>query len=176
MTFLFTFAVRTIRVNDMERKKIVINYTDYASIEELPADEKELLKAAQKATDNAYAPYSKFHVGAAVLLKNGEVITAANQENAAYPSGLCAERSAIFFAHSKYPDTPILKIAVTAKVNGQLTTDLTYPCGACRQVLQESQIRGGKKIKVIVGSRSTVRVLDSVECILPFAFDNLGKE
>ena len=160
----------------MERKSLVIKYTDYKSIEELPADEKALLMTAQKAADNAYAPYSKFNVGAALLLKNGEIISASNQENAAYPSGLCAERSAIFYAHSKYPLTPIVKIAVAAKVNGQLTSDLTYPCGACRQVLQESQIRGREKIKVIVGSRTTVRVLDSVEGILPFAFDNLGKE
>jgi len=159
----------------MERKNIVLTYTDYKSKEELPNEDKMLLTAAEKIADNAYAPYSKFNVGAALLLKNGEIITAANQENAAYPSGLCAERSAIFYAHSKYPHTPIIKLAVTAKVNGEITTDLTYPCGSCRQVLQESQTRGGEKIEIIVGSRTKVRVLESVECLLPFAFDNLGR-
>lgn len=163
-------------MNNMERNNLTIDYTDYESKEEMPDDEKRLVEAAQDAAERAYAPYSKFNVGAALLLKNGEVITASNQENAAYPSGLCAERTAIFYANSKYPHTPIIKIAVAAKVNGKPTTDLTYPCGACRQVLQESQIRGGEKIKIIVASNTTVRVLESVECLLPFAFDNLGKD
>ena len=159
----------------MEQKCLKIYYTDYNSANELPADERNLLIEAQKAADKAYAPYSKFSVGAALLLKNGEIISASNQENAAYPSGLCAERSAIVYAHSKFPHTPIIRIAISAKTNGEITEDLTYPCGACRQVLQESQIRGGEDIKIIIGSRTTVRVLDSVNSVLPFAFDNLKK-
>ncbi len=158
----------------MEKKCININYTEYSSKEELPAQERELLEKAIEATDGSYAPYSEFNVGAAVKMTNGEIISAANQENAAYPSGLCAERTAIFYAHAKYPQENITAIAVVAKHKGEITPGLTYPCGACRQVLSESQTRSAAPIKIIVGSATTVLVLDSVDCILPFAFDNLN--
>lgn len=160
----------------MKDKVITIKYKELSSADELSKNDCKLLETAVQAADGAYAPYSRFHVGAAVLLDNGEIISAANQENAAYPSGLCAERTAIFYAHSKYPAVPILAIAVVAKVDGKLTSTPTYPCGACRQVLNESQTRGGKPIKVIIGSTGKIEVIDSINDLLPFAFDNLPVE
>ncbi|MEG2849868.1 MAG: cytidine deaminase [Bacteroidales bacterium] len=157
----------------MKDKLITIKYKELASVNELSKEEQILFEKAIEATCGAYAPYSLFNVGAAVQLDNGEIISAANQENAAYPSGLCAERSTIFYAHSKYPNVPIVAIAIVAKVNGKLTATPTYPCGACRQVLSESQTRGKKPIKIIIGSAGKIEIIDSVNDLLPFAFDNL---
>lgn len=157
----------------MEKKCINISYTEYASIDELGTSDKLLLENAIAAADAAYAPYSSFHVGAAVQLSNGEIVSGSNQENAAYPSGLCAERTTLFYAHAKYPDAAVKSIALAAKQNGALTDRFTYPCGACRQVLHESQMRSGAPIRIIVGSATKVLVLDSVNDLLPFAFDNL---
>ncbi len=157
----------------MEKKDLNICYTEYASKAELGESDLELLDKAIQATESSYAPYSSFNVGAAVRLSNGEIVQASNQENAAYPSGLCAERTAIFYAHAKYPAEKITALAVVAKNNGKLTNGLTYPCGACRQVLYESQTRACSPIKIIVGSADRALVLDSVDDLLPFAFDNL---
>lgn len=157
----------------MEEKEIRIRYKEFNSIGELDIPDKELLQRAIDATEGAYAPYSNFHVGAAVKMDNGAVFAASNQENAAYPSGLCAERSTVFYAHSKYPDAAIVALAVVAKANGELTPLPTYPCGACRQVLYESQMRGGKPIKIIIGSAGKIQIIESVNDLLPFAFDNL---
>lgn len=157
------------------KREINIQYDEYNSVKELNQKEVELLKMAENAANNSYAPYSNFNVGAAVLMDNGEIITAANQENAAYPSGLCAERSAIFYAHSKYPDSAITAIAVTAKQNGKVTDSPATPCGSCRQVLSESQKRGGKQIEIILGGTKKILVFKSLEDILPFTFDNLYK-
>lgn len=156
----------------MERKELKISYKQYNSLTELPKDEKRLMEMAIEATAGSYSPYSTFRVGAAALMENGEIITAANQENAAYPSGMCAERSVLFYAHSKYPDIAVRALAVAAKHNGELTPQPTYPCGACRQVLYETQQRSGKPVKIIIGSSTRILVLDSVSDILPFAFDN----
>ena len=157
----------------MEKKCINISYTEYDSIDELGTSDKLLLEHAIAAADTSYAPYSSFNVGAAVQLSNGEIVSGSNQENAAYPSGLCAERTAIFYAHAKYPDAAVKAIALVAKQNGHLTESFTYPCGACRQVLHESQMRSGSPVRIIVGSATKVLVLDSVNGLLPFAFDNL---
>ncbi len=157
----------------MEKKCINISYTEYDSIDELGTSDKLLLEHAIAAADTSYAPYSSFNVGAAVQLSNGEIVSGSNQENAAYPSGLCAERTAIFYAHAKYPDAAVKAIALVAKQNGHLTESFTYPCGACRQVLHESQMRSGAPVRIIVGSATKVLVLDSVNGLLPFAFDNL---
>lgn len=159
----------------MEKKELKINYTSYKSIDELPHDERLLLNKAIEATSGSYSPYSGFSVGAAVRMASGEIISAANQENAAYPSGMCAERSALFFAHSKYPDLPVRAIAIVASHNGQITPQPTYPCGACCQVLSETQSRSGNPVKIIVGSANEILLLDSVESLLPFAFDNYPK-
>lgn len=159
----------------MKHKNITIEYKEYLNREELSQEETLLLERAAKAAEDAYAPYSNFHVGAAVLLSNGEIIAASNQENAAYPSGLCAERVAVFYAHSRYPDASILALAVTAMVNGKICEAPTYPCGACRQVLAESEQRAGTPIKVIIGGEKVIQTVEGVGSLLPFVFDNLSK-
>ena len=159
----------------MNRKSITISYSEYNSNNELPTKDKELLDVAIEATKNSYAPYSRFNVGAAVRLANGEIISASNQENAAYPSGLCAERVAIFYANSRFPDVKVEALAVTAAVNGNICENPTYPCGACRQVLAETELRSGNKIRIIIGGEKITQVIDSVEGLLPFVFDNLPK-
>ena len=157
----------------MEQKNLIIKYNEYPGNVGLQPDERELLDHAIKVAANAYAPYSKFNVGAAVRLSNGKIISASNQENAAYPSGLCAERVALFYANSSYPDAYVDSIAIVATVNGKLCNTPTYPCGACRQVMTESQMRGRKPVKIIFGSESVTQIVYSTESIMPFAFDNL---
>ena len=159
----------------MCQKSISISYKEYFRNEGLELKDKELLDRAKKASEGAYAPYSNFNVGAAVRLSNGEIIAASNQENAAYPSGLCAERVAIFYAHAKFPDASVESIAVTASVGGHICETPTYPCGACRQVLAESEMRSGSHIRVIVGGEKFTQVMDSISALLPFTFDNLPK-
>ena len=159
----------------MCQKSISISYNEYFRNEGLDLKDKELLDRAKMASEGAYAPYSNFNVGAAVRLSNGEIIAASNQENAAYPSGLCAERVAIFYAHAKFPDASVESIAVTASVGGHICETPTYPCGACRQVLAESEMRSGSPIRVIVGGEKFTQIMESISALLPFTFDNLPK-
>lgn len=159
----------------MCQKSISISYKEYFRNEGLDLKDRELLDRAKEASEAAYAPYSNFNVGAAVRLSNGEIIAASNQENAAYPSGLCAERVAIFYAHAKFPDASVESIAVTASVDGHICEAPTYPCGACRQVLAESEMRSGSPIRVIVGGEKLTQTMESISALLPFTFDNLPK-
>jgi cytidine deaminase len=156
----------------MQEKDINIQYKEYSSASELPAEYKLLMEKAGDATKSSYAPYSKFNVGAAVLMGNGEIVTGSNQENAASPSGLCAERVALFAAHHNYPSSPVKAIAIIGSQNGILTSTLTYPCAACLQVLLESQKRAGAPIAVIVGSAGKIQVMESVDALLPFSFSS----
>lgn len=156
----------------MQKKDINIGYNEYESLNELPADYRLLMEKAAEATKSSYAPYSKFNVGAAVLMGNGEIVTGSNQENAASPSGLCAERVALFAAHHNYPSSPVKAIAIIGSQNGILTSTLTYPCAACLQVMLESQKRAGAPIAVIVGSAEKIQVMESVDALLPFSFSN----
>ncbi len=157
----------------MIEKTLEIKYREYASAEELEAADKELLEAAKVALAGSYAPYSNFNVGAAVRLGSGLIIRGANQENSAYPSGLCAERTAMFSAASRYPDQPIVALALIAAQNGVLQPAPTYPCGACRQVMAQYQQKAGRPMRIIVGSGSAVQVFDGVESILPFIFTDI---
>ena len=157
----------------MQQKNVMLNYREYETIEELPLPDKSLLQEAINATASSYAPYSNFNVGAAVRMSNGKIVTGSNQENAASPSGLCAERVAIFSAHHQYPAQGIEAIAIAAKQNGKLTIELTYPCAACIQVMVESAKRSGKLLKIIVGSAERIQVFDSVYDLLPFSFANI---
>ncbi len=159
----------------MNQKSISISYKEYTSNEGLDSRDMELLERAQLAAKGSYAPYSNFNVGAAVRLSNGEIVAASNQENAAYPSGLCAERVAIFYAHARFPEASVEAIAVTASVDGHICETPTYPCGACRQVLAESEMRAGRPIKVIIGGEKFTQVMESIRSLLPFTFDNLPK-
>lgn len=155
----------------MSEKVININYREYESEDMLPLEYRELLKDAKDAADCAYAPYSNFNVGAAVKMSNGIVVTGSNQENAAYPSGLCAERVALFHAHHSFPHNAVEAIAIIAKdKKGNLTPELTVPCAACIQVLVESEKRGKSQIAIIIGSATKVVTVDSVENLIPFSF------
>lgn len=133
-----------------------------------PSDDQKLLNEAEKAMHNAYAPYSQFKVGAAVLLENGKVFTGNNQENAAYPSGLCAERVAIMYAASQYPNIAIKTVAVICETK---SNDPITPCGACRQVIAEYEQLSGKKIRMVLGTPGgKVYVAQGIETFLPFMF------
>lgn len=157
----------------MQNKKLEINYLEYSGLEELEPKDRELCEAAEKALTGSYAPYSKFNVGAAVRLADGSIVTGANQENAAYPSGLCAERTAMFSAHANHPDTPMTAIAITAAQNGKLNEDITAPCGACRQVMAEYQKVSGRKWTILLYGKKRIIKFSQVDDILPFIFTNL---
>ncbi len=138
---------------------------------ELSAKELELVNLAREATYRSYAPYSHFCVGAAILLSNGEIITGANQENAAYPSGTCAERSACYYAGATYPDAKFEAIAIAARgTDGQFVADPCSPCGACRQALLQYELLAGKGVKVLLVGAEKIYRLESIRALLPFAF------
>lgn len=139
---------------------------------ELTEAQKNVVEAAKKATSTAYAPYSHFHVGAALLLEGGEIVTGSNQENAAYPSGLCAERTALFYAGAHYPEARVVALAIAARgADGELTPQVCSPCGACRQVILEAQYRSGRPIQLLLCSATEVYVADGIETLLPLGFD-----
>ncbi len=154
----------------MKATKIEITVYEANSIHELPAADAALLNDATVATKQSYAPYSKFNVGAAVLLENGEIIYGSNQENAAYPSGLCAERVALFYANSRFPNVAVKAIAINSAVNGRENDDPVFPCGDCRQVLLECENRFGKPIRVIMGGVKNTKVVTSIKDLLPLSF------
>jgi cytidine deaminase len=139
-------------------------------LEECTDIEKKLIAAAKHATEKSYAPYSNFKVGAALLLENGEIITGNNQENAAYPSGLCAERVAIFYANSIYPDQKVIAIAIAAFTNNTFTKDAITPCGGCRQVLLEAEKRFGTPMRILMCGEESVYVVNSMKDLLPLSF------
>ncbi|MDR2910806.1 MAG: cytidine deaminase [Bacteroidales bacterium] len=154
--------------------KIIVN--EYSSINELPDSDVRLIYAAREASKNAYSPYSEFNVGAAILLQNGEIISGSNQENSAYPNGLCAERVSLFYANSKFPDNKVLAIAVSAKNFKGIISEPISPCGSCRQALMETEIRFKQKIRIILDSKKKILVFYGTDNLLPFAFkpDTLG--
>lgn len=153
----------------METKEIRIYVREYDSIETLAENDGALLQLARQTTSNAYAPYSGFKVGAAVELANGELIAGSNQENMAYPSGLCAERVALFCAGSRFPEVAVKTIAVTAINSEGKVPAIAAPCGACRQVMQETEVRAKQKIRIILDGQP-ITILEGVESLLPFSF------
>ena len=157
----------------MTSKEIKIAYKEYESLAELEQKDKELAQAAIDATAQAYAPYSKFNVGAAVLFQDGEIIKGANQENAAYPSGLCAERTALFYASASRPDKPMVAIAIAASQNGQLLETPVTPCGACRQVMAQYQLKSGLPMMVLLIGAHSILKFEKVDDLLPFIFDSI---
>ena len=146
---------------------------EYDSIEQMNPEDRELAQAAINATKHSYAPYSKFNVGAAVMLEDGEIITGSNQENAAYPSGLCAERTAMFYASANRPDKAMTKIAVAAGQEGKLCDSPATPCGACRQVMAQNQTKGGRNMEIILVGGKKIWKFEKVDDILPFIFDSI---
>lgn len=156
----------------MTNRDITVRIKQLAYDELSPADA-ELVEQARQATFRSYAPYSRFRVGAAILLSNGEVITGANQENAAYPSGTCAERSACYYAHARYPEARFLKVAIAARgTDGEFVDEPAAPCGACRQALLEYETLVGAPVEILLAGRDKIYVLESVKSTLPLAFDS----
>ncbi len=142
------------------------------SIEELPDDIQDLMTQAVEVRKNAYAPYSKFRVGVAIFLDNGKIVLGSNQENAAYPSGLCAERVAIFYAGAVYPEAKILKMAITAASDTNQTTAPIPPCGSCRQSIAEYEIKQDTPIEIyFMGEIGAIYKSESLKNLLPFMFD-----
>jgi cytidine deaminase len=140
---------------------------------ELPVKEADLLEIAHEAAKHAYAPYSRFKVGAAVLLGNGHIVSGNNQENAVYPSGMCAERVALFYAAAQFPETPIAKIAITAIGHEKSTNQPVPPCGSCRQALLEYEMKFGEPIEIIMaGEKGEVFIAKSAADLLPLSFNS----
>ena len=142
----------------------------FGTFDELSADDQHLIQTAIAATENSYSPYSRFQVGAALRLANGKEVMGANQENAAFPSGLCAERSAIFAAQSNYPDQPVTALAIAARNEHGLTHDPIVPCGACRQVILEIEDRYKQPIRILLYGTGGVYVINTVKELLPLHF------
>jgi len=154
----------------MERKKIETYFT-FATFSDLTLNDQQLISNAISSMNFAYAPYSGFNVGASLLLENGEIVNGNNQENIAYPSGLCAERVALFYAGAHFPDIVINTIAVSVSSKDFKIDDIVSPCGACRQVMAEYEEKQQKNIRVILHSpNNKVLIADSVEDLLPFKF------
>lgn len=154
----------------MKSYDIVSHVTIY-DWDELPETEQNLVAMAKDACRNSYAPYSHFHVGAALLTDGGHIITGCNQENPATPSSLCAERSAIFAAGAQYPDEAPILLAIAAFTNGDFTHNHITPCGACRQVISGIRQRYGKPIRILMFGLDGTHVVDDIEAILPMQFE-----
>lgn len=157
----------------MTDKEIRIKYHEYGSAEEMVPEDRELVAEAIHAMSGSYAPYSHFNVGAAVRMSNGQIVRGANQENAAFPSGLCAERTAMFAAGARYPDKDMRSIALAGGVYGRITEQPATPCGACRQVMAQYQTKAGKPMSVIMVGAHKVWKFERVDDILPLIFDSI---
>lgn len=153
----------------MKEVKIEINIRSY-SYDELDEKDRQLIDAAKEATLRSYAPYSRFAVGAAVLLENGKIITGTNQENAAYPSGTCAERTTLFYANSEYPDQAVVTLAIAAKSPDGFLERPIPPCGSCRQVLLETEQRYKHPIRILLYSKNEIYLLQGTKNLLPLSF------
>jgi len=144
-------------------KIIISSYIEFSE------EEKRLIDAAKNASKNAYAPYSRFKVGSAVLLENGETIAGNNQENIAYPSGMCAERVTLYYANATFPDVKVKTIAVAAYFGGDYVEKIS-PCGACRQVLQEAENRQKSPIRMLLCGKNEIYIVESVKDLMPLGF------
>lgn len=154
-------------MRELELKSVI----KVCNMDELSAEEKHLVELAIEATSRSYAPYSKFHVGAAVRLDNGVEIIGCNQENAAYPSGLCAERTALFAAGAHYPDVPVRMLAIAARgTHGELEDEPVPPCGSCRQVMIESETRANAPMRILLYGKKYVYVIDGIRKLMPLTF------
>lgn len=155
----------------MELKSVIFSWNT-ASYAELSADDQQLCEAARAMCMSSYAPYSRFHVGAAARLANGYIVQGSNQENAAYPSGLCAERCALFAAGAQHSGEAVMALAIAAcDDQGVFTSSPITPCGACRQVMLEAEQRYGHAIRVLLCGATQVHVVDSCRALLPLQFD-----
>ncbi|HEY1040829.1 MAG TPA: cytidine deaminase [Bacteroidia bacterium] len=155
-----------------EKIQVISSFEVYRTEQDLANEDRLLLMHARKSLENAYAPYSHFNVGAAILLENGEIVVGNNQENAAYPSSLCAERVAIYYSGAKYPGVKIKALAVTVKAESQVISEPVTPCGACRQAIAEYETRYEQKIRMIMaGETGKIYISESIESLLPLMFN-----
>ena len=162
-------------LKSMTEKNLNINFQEFASVEEMLPEDRELVAEAIDAMKGSYAPYSHFNVGAAVRMSNGQIVKGANQENAAFPSSLCAERTAMYAAGARYPDKDMMSIAIAGGVYGRITDSPATPCGACRQVMAQYQTKAGHKHKmsVIMVGAKVIWKFEKVDDILPLIFDSI---
>lgn len=151
------------------RIEIVVQTCKMSELNEV---DRELVETAKRATKSSYAPYSGFKVGAAVRLRNGLIVVGSNQENAAYPSGLCAERTALFAAGAQFPNEPVMALAIAAKKGRSFTKQATPPCGACRQVIAGVEDRFGQAIRVLLYGSEGIVVMEGVDALLPLRFSD----
>ena len=154
-------------MEELELKSVI----KVCQMEELTPEERHLIELAIEATSRSYAPYSKFHVGAAVRLDNGVELIGCNQENAAYPSGLCAERTALFSAGAQYPDVPVRMLSIAARgTDCELMEEPVGPCGSCRQVIIESETRAKAPVRILLYGRKYIYVIDGIRELMPLTF------
>lgn len=154
-------------------RKLVIEYIDYFSVDEMEPSDRELVAAAIDAQKGSYCPYSHFRVGAALRLEDGTVVKGSNQENNAYPAGLCAERTAMFAAGANYPDKAFDTLAIVGSDENGICETPATPCGECRQVMAEYQAKGGRPLKIILVGRKKIQKFSKVDDLLPFIFDSI---
>ena len=157
----------------MTNKEIKIAYIEYESLDQLGSEDRKLADAAIEAISLSYAPYSNFNVGAAVMFEDGEIVKGSNQENAAYPSGICAERTAMFYASASNPGKNMAAIAISAGQNGQMCKNPVSPCGACRQVMAQYQTKSGRPMAILLIGAEKIWKFEKVEDLLPLIFDSI---
>ena len=160
----------------MKKVTLDIDFIEYSSLEEMDPQDQEVVKAAIEAQKGSYAPYSTFNVGAAVRLEDGTIVKGANQENAAYPSGLCAERTAMFAAGATYPGIPMTTLAIVGGFGYTIAETPCTPCGGCRQVMAEYQTAGKRPLSVIMFGTKRTWKFEKVDDILPFIFDSFNEK
>lgn len=153
------------------QQKIIETTVGIFNFDELNSEYQQLIKTAKEQVYKAYAPYSGFQVGASVLLENGEMLGGSNQENSAYPSGLCAERVVLFYANAQYPDIAVRALAIAAFTHGEFLKNPVTPCGSCRQVLLETETRFENNITILLYGTQQVYVLENVKQLLPLCFE-----
>ena len=156
----------------MKKIEHITTFTVFETMNELSSNDKILMDIAIKMRETAYAPYSNFSVGAALLLANKEIITGNNQENAAYPSGMCAERVAVYSAGALYPNIPIVKIAISASSSNKIVDQPVGPCGSCRQAIAEYEFKQDTPIELLfAGEKGKIIKTNSLKDLLPLSFD-----
>lgn len=159
----------------MKERTLKIDIKVY-TYEELSKDDRELIDEAKRATERSYAPYSRFSVGAAARLSDNSIVSGSNQENAAYPSGTCAERTTLFYANSQHPDKAVTTLAVAARTEQDFLSTPIPPCGSCRQVMLETEKRYDKPMRILLYGKQEIFELNSVGALLPLSFDASAME
>ena len=181
MFFLSNFDAKVKKKNYICNKNLIImeeltlkSTIRVAQWSELTDEERKVIEVAKESTYNSYAPYSHFHVGAGLLLKNGLILPGCNQENAAFPSGLCAERSAIFAAGAQYPDQPVIMLAIAVRNDkGEFLEEPASPCGSCRQVIIETETRFKQPVRILLYGTKHTYVMDGIKELMPLSFTQI---